>query len=126
MILLDTHIWLRWQNIGRLPNHWIDIIETEDEVAISAISCWELAQLVKRKKVELPIEITEWIELASMDIEILSINKEIALLSEQLPFHHKDPADRFIIATSIFYQAKLISLDTVFPQYQELNDLLIK
>lgn len=43
MLLLDTHIWLRWQNVGKLPNRLIDEIETADKVVVSAISCWELA-----------------------------------------------------------------------------------
>lgn len=66
-----------------------------------------------------------WIKLASMDIEILPITKEIALLSEQLDNHHKDPADRFIIATGVFYQMPIVSLDTIFPKYDEIKHLLI-
>lgn len=126
MLLLDTHIWLRWQNVGKLPNRLIDEIETADKVVVSAISCWELAQLTQRKKIEIPLPITQWVALASIDVEILPLGKEVALLAETLPFHHKDPADRFIIATSLFYQMPLISLDTIFPQYQEISHLLIK
>ena len=126
MLLLDTHIWLRWQNVGKLPSRLVERIETADAVAVSAISCWELAQLDKRKKIELPLPVSQWVELASTDIEILPLGKEVALLAETLPLHHKDPADRFIIATGLFYQASLISLDTVFPQYQEISHLLIQ
>lgn len=125
MLLLDTHIWLRWQNVGKLPNRLIDKIETADKVVVSAISCWELAQLTQRKKIEIPLPITQWVALASIDVEILPLGKEVALLAETLPFHHKDPADRFIIATSLFYQMPIISLDTIFPQYQEISHLLI-
>lgn len=126
MLLLDTHIWLRWQNVGKLPNRLIDEIETANKVVVSAISCWELAQLMQRKKIEIPLPITQWVALASIDVEILPLGKEVALLAETLPFHHKDPADRFIIATSLFYQMPIISLDTIFPQYQEISHLLIK
>lgn len=126
MLLLDTHIWLRWQNVGKLPSRLIERIETTDDVAVSAISCWELAQLHNRNKIELPLPVAQWVELASTDIEILPLGKEVALLAETLPFHHKDPADRFIIATSLFYQAQIVSLDTVFPQYEEISELLIR
>lgn len=73
----------------------------------------------------MPIPINEWVELATINVEILSLNKEIALLAETLPLHHKDPADRFMIATSLFYQMPVISLDTIFPAYQEISQLLI-
>jgi PIN domain nuclease of toxin-antitoxin system len=42
-----------------------------------------------------------------------------------LPYHHKDPADRFIIATAIHHDMKIVSFDGVFPSYNELNDRLI-
>lgn len=125
MILLDTHIWFRWQNNNDLPINLLYHIEQTDALAVSAISCCEIAQLVKRKRIDLPISAKHWIELASMNMEILPINKEIALLAEELANHHKDPADRFIIATSIFYQLPIMSLDTAFPKYLEIKNLLI-
>ena len=47
MIILDTHIWLWWVNenidlIGQIRN---DLIQSADIVAISAISCFEVAWL---------------------------------------------------------------------------------
>lgn len=101
MMLLDTHIWYRWQ-YDDLPTRILTHIETADKVVVSAISCWEIAQLVKRKRLELPMSAEQWVTLASINIEILPINKQIALLAERLGNHHKDLADRFIIATSVF------------------------
>lgn len=126
MVILDTHIWIYWQNNEPLPKHLLESIQTADKLAISAVSCWELAQLIRKKRVILPIPLHEWVELATLNIEILPLGKEVALLAETLPFHHKDPADRFIIATSLFYQAQIVSLDTVFPQYEEISELLIQ
>lgn len=124
-MLLDTHIWFRWQYDESLPKRILDKIETADRVAVSVTSCWEIAQLVKRKRIDLPMSAEKWVELASIDLEILPITKEIALLSEELENHHKDPADRFIIATSIIYQMPVVSLDAVFPKYLEIEHLLI-
>jgi HlyD family secretion protein len=42
-----------------------------------------------------------------------------------LPEHHKDPQDRLIIATAIYFNACLISFDKKFPAYQELDGILI-
>lgn len=125
MVLLDTHIWYRWQSGNDLPTRILDQIAMADDLVISATSCWEMAQLVKRNRIRLTMPFEVWVELATMNVDILPIGKEIALLSEELPFHHKDPADRFIIATSVFYQIPMISLDTIFPKYDELKPFLI-
>lgn len=124
-MLLDTHIWYRWLGKNDLPKRIIDQIENADKVFVSVTSCWELAQLVKRNRIHLSMPLEKWVELASIDLEILPITKEIALLSEELENHHKDPADRFIIVTSIVYQIPVVSLDTVFPKYREIERLLI-
>ena len=58
-------------------------------MAVSVTSCWEIAQLVKRKRIDLPMSAEKWVELASIDLEILPITKEIALLSEELENHIK-------------------------------------
>lgn len=96
MILLDTHIWYRWQ-YDDLPKRLISQIETADKIFVSVTSCWENAQLVKKKRLELPMSAEQWVALASVGIELLPINKEIAMLAERLSNHHKDPADRFIL-----------------------------
>ncbi|MEX6775728.1 PIN domain-containing protein [Limnospira fusiformis] len=64
MLLLDTHIWIRWHNPQSsrfaLAENLIEEIETADSIAISAISCWELGQLVKRQRVQLDLSLDEW------------------------------------------------------------------
>ncbi len=129
MLLLDTHIWIRWQHPQpssmALSDRLIDLIETADTVAISAISCWELGQLVKRQRVEISLPLDEWVQAALADIQVLRIDREIALKAAQLPEHHRDPADRIIIATALIYHASLISLDSIFPNYAELQGLLV-
>ncbi|MCT7964280.1 hypothetical protein NG791_26740 [Laspinema sp. D1] len=49
----------------------------------------------------------------------------MALKASQLPEHHRDPADRIIIAAALIYDASLISLDAIFPTYTELQGRLI-
>lgn len=124
-MLLDTHIWYRWLGVNDLPVRLVRQLENADELFVSATSCWELAQLVKRNRIQLTMSLEHWITLASMDIEVLPITKEIAILAEQLENHHKDPANRFIIATIVFYQIPIVSLDTIFPKYAEIQNLLI-
>lgn len=50
---------------------------------------------------------------------------EIARRAVDLPEHHRDPQDRIIIATALQENAQLISFDTAFPIYVELDGRLI-
>lgn len=128
MILLDTHIWVRWLlPTDPLPASLVEQIEQADAVCVSAISCWEVVMLEQKQRIELPVPVKEWLEEASIgsDVEVLPITCEISHLSGELPSHHKDPADRIIIASSITHDLRLMSLDGIFPSYQELNGRLI-
>jgi len=42
---------------------------------------------------------------------------EIAHAAEMLPAIHSDPADRFILATAQILKARVLSPDTIMPQY---------
>ena len=128
MILMDTHIWLRWLLPNDpLPQNVIDLIETTDSLTVSSISCWEIVLLEKFHRIELPLAVDEWLKeaLSGSQVTALPINETIASLAGRLPYHHKDPADRFIIATSVLNNIRLISLDGCFSSYIELNDLLV-
>lgn len=128
MILLDIHIWVRWLTAGDpLPALIVTQIEEADAVAVSAISCWEVAYLVKRGRLKLALPIGDWMDsgLRRADVQCLEIDEQIALQAAQLPDHHRDPADRIIIATALKRHLPLISLDHAFASYAELNGLLI-
>ncbi|MCT7967321.1 PIN domain-containing protein [Laspinema sp. D1] len=92
MLLLDTHIWIRWHNPQpsnrALSQPLIDLIETADSVAISAISCWELGQLVKRQRVQISLPLDEWVQAALEDIQVLPI--ELKIYSSGFPLFKGD------------------------------------
>lgn len=129
MIILDTHIWLEWviQKGHGLPASILAAIQSEKRVAVSAISCFEISYLLKRQRITLPLPIEDWLlhALAPSGIASLPISCEIAFRSAELPQHHRDPADRIIIATTIIHDAQIASLDDAFPDYAELTDKLI-
>lgn len=126
MIILDTHIWVRWL-CGDIAVSLIKKIELAPTVAVSVISCWEVAYLVKRGRLQLGLPVTDWLKasLEESGIAHLPMNVDIARIAAELPDQHRDPADRFIIATAIHHDAKLISLDSQFPAYDELKGRLI-
>lgn len=130
MILMDTHVWLRWLIPGYqpLPPFLAQRLSEADSLAVSVITCWEIHLLEQRGRVTLPLPARQWIAeaLTPTYISALSINRDIAETAATLPPHHRDPADRLIIATAIHHQAHLASLDETFPRYLEIDRLLIR
>lgn len=130
MILLDTHVWVRWldPDAKPLPRSLIDPIETASQLAVSAISCWEVAWLFRRGRLELTLPLEQWIDWALGDSGVicLPVQREIAMLAAHLPEHHRDPADRMIIATALHHGIQLASLDGNFSAYQEIAVYLIQ
>lgn len=127
-LLLDTHIWLWWINQSEelSPAH-TQIIENADSVFVSAISCWEIMLLVQRQRIQLPLEPSEWFRLglSSSGIACLPLTHAIAVHAALLESAHRDPADRFIIATALEHHLNLMSFDTQFPQFDLLSPYLL-
>lgn len=128
MILIDTHVWLRWiaPQEQPLPAQIVAHLEEADDVAVSAISCWELAYLHQRGRVVLPLPLRAWLEeaLDGSGISCIDLTAVIAMRAATLSDIHRDPADRFIIATAIESNCTLVTLDTTIRQYPELAGLL--
>ncbi|MFP5500846.1 MAG: type II toxin-antitoxin system VapC family toxin [Candidatus Sericytochromatia bacterium] len=129
MILLDTHVWIWWVNglLERIPQAERELIAQAPMLAVSVMSCLEMAWLVRRGRIELEIPLAQWFDLAleGSEIQLLPLTPRLAERAAELPEHHKDPADRVIIATAIEHRYRLISLDEKFPLYMELGELLL-
>lgn len=129
MLVLDTHIWHWWVNQipDKLSANIRDLIAESEIVAVSAISCFEMAWLVCHGRIDMDMAFEDWLSEVetSSDIQILPVTAQIAIQAVHLPEHHKDPQDRIIIATALHYNAKLISFDHIFSNYRELAGYLI-
>ena len=129
MLLLDTHIWHWWVNQipEKLPHNIKELIAESEAVAVSAISCFEMAWLVRHGRIAMHMSFEDWLNEveATSDIQIVPVNAQIATQAVMLPEHHKDPQDRIIIATALYYNAQLISFDNVFSKYAEVDGYLI-
>jgi PIN domain nuclease of toxin-antitoxin system len=130
MIVLDTHIWfwLMSQDFGRFPAGWRDAIETAAQVGVSAICCYEITLAYQRGRLELPCAPSEWFQdaLEPAGIMLLPITPEIACRATDLSPIHRDPFDRLIMATALAYEARLASVDRLFPKYPEIQHLLMR
>jgi PIN domain nuclease of toxin-antitoxin system len=84
----------------------------DDRLAVSAISFWEIALLVSKKRFETskaPKVLRT--ELLDTGIVELPLTGQIAILAVDLQNLHGDPADRFIAATAIAHDATLLTAD---------------
>ena len=114
-ILLDTHVWI-WASLDdrtSLSPKAIRVIKEAKRKWVSAISGWELAKLVERKRIGFSIPVLNWITRSfnEMDISIADLSPEIAVESTQLKGFHKDPADQIIVATSRVLGVPLLTSD---------------
>jgi PIN domain nuclease of toxin-antitoxin system len=129
MVILDTHIWFWYVNgsFERFPSQWLEQIRQADIVAVSVISCYEIALAHNKGRLAIHIPVQNWLtdSLAPAGIELLPLTPEITVRAVNLLPIHKDPFDRLIIATALEYGAKLASVDTVFPRYHELVNHLM-
>ena len=115
MILLDTHaaIWLAIdQGLGKRSQRIADKALAEDRLAISAISFWELAMLIAKRRLRAVKSANEQrMKLLAAGIRELPLTGEIAILAAELENLHGDPADRIIAATAIAHDAMLMTAD---------------
>ncbi|MEL7352767.1 MAG: PIN domain-containing protein [Cyanobacteria bacterium P01_A01_bin.116] len=129
MIVLDTHIWI-WLvngNFDNISEGWIEQIEANDFIAVSSISCFEVALALQKGRLRLPCPIQEWFDksLSTAGINIAPLTPDISRLAVDLSAVHKDPFDRIIIATAISHGAKPASVDQLFLKYPELKGYLM-
>jgi PIN domain nuclease of toxin-antitoxin system len=128
MLLLDTHALYWWVNRSpnKLTQRQVDAIETAEDLAISAMTCWEMAWLVTHGRIVLQLPISDWLnQIEANGVNTIPVSRAIAEQAVALPEHHRDPVDRIIIATALIHQSQLVSVDGRFPDYRELADLLV-
>jgi PIN domain nuclease of toxin-antitoxin system len=114
-VLLDTHVWI-WVSIEHktaLNGKAKSLLRQDRQKWISAISCWELAKLVEKKRISFSIPLVTWIRrsLNEFNINVADLSPEIAVESTQLRDFHNDPADQIITATSRVLGMPLLTSD---------------
>ncbi len=119
-LLLDTYILLWYlDNNPRLPGNWkLCIEDRHNSIAVSMVSLWEITIKVSLGRLELQDDLTT-VEsiLKQQDIALLPIRTPHLLHLLNLPFHHRDPFDRLIIAQAQAEQLTLVSDDGMFAAY---------
>ncbi len=115
-LLLDTHILL-WSLSGseELPTRIKKALEkNSNDLWLSPITTWEMLMLCEKGRIRVnhkdPIK---WIKktLKTLPFKEAPLNHEVAIRSREIGLPHQDPADRFIVATALVYDLKLLTVD---------------
>ena len=116
-LLLDTHVLLWWlANNSTLSELAKKSISNPDNlIFVSAASAWEIAIKKSIGKLEAPNDLTQQIE--KKDFLPLPITINQALAVGKLPWHHKDPFDRIIIAQAQGAGMEIVTRDRKFTPY---------
>lgn len=119
--LLDTHtlLWLTTNDL-KLSSHAKELyLNAENEILLSIASIWELAIKSSIDKISFEKTLEEYIEehIRGNNIQIIGIDVPHLIRVEKLPFHHRDPFDRLIIAQAIEENLSIIGNDKIFDKY---------
>lgn len=120
--LLDTAVFLWAANEQRENlSHQADRIITnvDNELLLSAVSVWEIAIKFSLKKLSLKKEPAEMIttQFQNRNLLHLTMTHLHSLQVTKLPFHHKDPFDRLLIAQAQVENLPIITPDGHFRKY---------
>lgn len=119
-LLLDTHAFL-WFYAGnnQLSNTAEGLInDLGNECFLSIASIWEIGIKTSIGKLELRVDFAGLAEfMATNRIALLPIAFGHIQQLQSLPFHHRDPFDRLLIAQAFTEHLTLISRDEIFQQY---------
>ncbi|MFQ5660350.1 MAG: type II toxin-antitoxin system VapC family toxin [Gammaproteobacteria bacterium] len=117
-VLLDTHALLWWlaEDPKLAPDVCALIGRVDSEVHVSLASCWELAIKVATGKLRFPLDMLEG-QLLLNRFQLLPITIAHITAGATLPFHHRDPFDRMLIAQAQAEGLTIITRDARIDEY---------
>lgn len=118
LLLLDTHVFLWWNaddpSLG--PTARAAIADGDNIVFVSAATAWEIATKRASGKLAASGEVAHWIRENGF-VE-LAIEVEHAVMSTELPRHHRDPFDRLLVAQARLEELTLVTSDPEIRRYE--------
>ncbi len=120
-LLLDTHAFL-WFVLddGRLGRNAGSLLRDPDnDLLVSPATFWEIAIKISIGKYSLGEDFASFMErqITDNDMSVLPITIRHTATVAALPFHHRDPFDRLLIAQGIVEHVPLLSTDAAFDKY---------
>jgi len=116
-LLLDTHAALWWlsadERIGDEAARQLS--DDTNQVLLSAAVVWEVAVKRSLGKLEAPPDFVA--TMLTAGVQPLAVSVEHAAAVEQLPWHHRDPFDRMLVAQAGIERAAIVSRDSALRPY---------
>ena len=112
-VLLDTHVVQWWSaEPERLSDAATETLAEADQLAVAAISWFELAWLAARERIIVTIPVRSWLEQLADGLQTLGVTPAIAATAVSLPSSFPgDPADRLVYATAVEHGCLLVTKD---------------
>jgi PIN domain nuclease of toxin-antitoxin system len=123
-ILLDTHLLLWW--LESSPSLSAEakqtICDPENTIFVSAVSLWEIWLKQSLGKLRLPVDFNG--RLAAESFESLSLTASQTRQVAFLPWHHRDPFDRMLVAQAMAEKLVLLTADAPLAAYGSVIQLV--
>lgn len=112
-VVLDSHVVHWWSTEpDRVSRAATTALGAADELAVAAISWFELAWLADHERITVTIPIRSWLEQLAAQVRTLPLTPAVAATAVELPSSFPgDPADRLIYATAIEHGCRLVTKD---------------
>jgi PIN domain nuclease of toxin-antitoxin system len=120
-LLLDTRTWL-WMQASpeRFSPKAREMVDNQDNVLLlSPVSAWEIATKYTLGRLTLPIPPEEYVpsRMKSSGVDALPLQHSHALQVATLPWHHRNPFDRLLIAQAQVEGIPILSANRQLAAY---------
>lgn len=126
-LLVDTHALVWWTtDPAKLSSAAEAALSTADEVAVSGMTWFELAWLVRRDRIELDLPFVTFADRLSMVLKTVGVSWAVAHAAAGLHASFpSDPADRIIYATAEVNGWKLVTRDGRMHEHDRARSVVV-
>lgn len=114
-LLLDTHIWIwnelePWKITSDVNR---ELASPDNQLWLSPVSVWETIVLLEKRRISLKQDFGQWVNESAdaLQLQEAALTWQVAHELRFTPLGHRDPADRFLVATAKVYDLTLVTAD---------------
>ena len=119
-VVIDTCALLYWTlEPEQLSEKAAQALKEASEILVSSISLWEISLKHERGRLVLPMVPRRFAEAleGTARVKIVSVDWETWLENVSLPWAHRDPADRTLVALARLHACQLVTSDEEIRKY---------